>query len=179
MLNSRPNNERYKQGNYLPINKDKVIKLNDERGVYYRSSWEYKVMFWLDTNESILRWGAECLTIPYQSNDIVNGELVLKEHCYYPDFYYELKIGDKVRCVVAEVKPYKEYKMVQTLLDIKENKINESDIKIPDGGKKLKNFEYDLKTAQKNLAKWETIIRWCDIKGYEFKIITELNLKNN
>jgi hypothetical protein len=43
--------------------------------------------------------------------------------------------------------------------------------------KKLKSFEYDLKQAQKNREKWKTMISWCDKKGYEFIIITELHLK--
>ena len=56
MINSKPNNSKYHGGNYIPINKDKVIKLNAERGVYYRSSWEKKIMFWLDNNEKITKW---------------------------------------------------------------------------------------------------------------------------
>ena len=43
--------------------------------------------------------------------------------------------------------------------------------------KKLKNFEYDLKMAYKNKQKWETMINWCNKKGYEFIIITEQHLK--
>jgi hypothetical protein len=38
--------------------------------------------------------------------------------------------------------------------------------------KKLKNFEYDLKMAYKNKQKWETMINWCNKKGYDFIIIT-------
>lgn len=50
MINSRPNNpkkkdgtSKYRQGNYIPVNKDKVLKLNENLGIYYRSSWEQKV----------------------------------------------------------------------------------------------------------------------------------------
>ena len=72
--------------------------------------------------------------------------------------------------VVVEVKPYKEYKMVQDL--------NEGKLQVPEKGlKKLKNFEYDLKMAHKNKNKWETMIKWCNKKGYEFIIITEHHLK--
>jgi hypothetical protein len=64
----------------------------------------------------------------------------------------------------------KEYKMVQDL--------NEGRLTVPDKGlKKLKNFEYDLKMAYKNKNKWETMINWCNKKGYEFIIITEQHLK--
>jgi hypothetical protein len=42
MLNSKPNNSNYNQGNYIPQYKDKVLKLNNQGGIYYRSSWEKK-----------------------------------------------------------------------------------------------------------------------------------------
>ena len=72
--------------------------------------------------------------------------------------------------VVVEVKPMKEYKMVQDL--------NEGRLTVPAKGlKKLKNFEYDLKMAYKNKNKWETMIAWCNKKGYDFIIITEEHLK--
>jgi hypothetical protein len=31
--------------------------------------------------------------------------------------------------------------------------------------------------AYKNKSKWETMIQWCNKKGFEFIIITEENLK--
>lgn len=50
MINNAPNSPKknngeakYHQGNYIPQNKDKVLKLNSKGGIYYRSSWEKKV----------------------------------------------------------------------------------------------------------------------------------------
>jgi hypothetical protein len=171
MLNSKPNNSNYNQGNYVPKNKDKVIKLNTQGGVYFRSSWEKKIMTWLDYNEKIIKWGAECMKIPYQMTHFDNGDMKIKEHCYYPDFYYEMRNEEGVlKQVVVEVKPAKEYNMVIAL--------TEGKLQVPQKGtKKLKNFEYDLKMAYKNKNKWETMISWCNKKGYEFIIITEDNLK--
>jgi hypothetical protein len=170
MLNSKPNNSKYNQGNYIPLDKDKVLKLNTQGGVYFRSSWEKKIMTWLDNNKSITKWGAECIRIPYQMTHFDNGDARIKEHCYYPDFYYEMKMSDgSKKYVVVEVKPMKEVKMVQ---DLNEGKLN-----VPQNGiKKLKNFEYDLKMAYKNQKKWETMINWCSKKGFEFIIITENHL---
>jgi hypothetical protein len=73
--------------------------------------------------------------------------------------------------VVAEVKPQKEYQMALLL--------QEKKLEVPDQKslKKLKRFEYDLKMAQKNLSKWETMIEYCQKKGWEFIVITELHLK--
>ena len=171
MLNAKPNNTKYHQGNYIPKYKDKVLKLNTQSGVYYRSSWEKKIMTWLDLNKSVIKWGAECMRIPYQMTHHGGGDVKIKEHSYFPDFYYEMRDGKGVlKQVVVEVKPYKEFKMVQEL--------NEGRLKVPEKGlKKLKNFEYDLKMAHKNKNKWETMIKWCNKKGYEFIIITELHLK--
>lgn len=172
MLNSKPNNSKYHGGNFIPKNKDKVIKLNNEGGLYYRSSWEQKIMFWLDLNETITKWGAECLKIPYQMTHFVNGDTKIKNHVYHSDFYYEMRGPDGVlRQVVVEVKPQKEYNMVLAL--------NEGRLEVPEKGtKKLKNFEYDLKMAYRNKQKWETMVKWCNKKGYDFIIITEQHLKN-
>jgi hypothetical protein len=172
MLNSKPNNSKYHGGNYVPKNKDKVLKLNTQGGVYYRSSWEKKIMYWLDNKKEIIKWGAECLRIPYQMTHFDNGDMKVKEHSYYPDFYYEMRNSDGIlKQVVVEVKPQKEYEMV---LKLTEGKLN-----VPENGlRKLKSFEYELKLAQKNRNKWETMIKWCNKKGYEFVIITENHLKN-
>ena len=171
MLNSKPNNANYNQGNYIPNNKDKVIKLNTQGGVYFRSSWEKKIMTWLDYNEKIIKWGAECMKIPYQMTHFDNGDMKIKDHCYYPDFYYEMRNDEGVlRQVVVEVKPAKEYNMVIAL--------TEGKLQVPQKGtKKLKNFEYDLKMAQQNSEKWKTMISYCEKKGWEFIIITEEHLK--
>jgi len=148
MLNSKPNNSRYHQGNFIPKNKNKVIKLNLEGGLYYRSSLELKAMTWLDNSEKIVTWGAECITVPYQTTHFDNGDIKVKAHSYYPDFYYEIKTDNGLnRKVVAEVKPMKEYIMVV--------KLQEKSLEMPntDKMKGLKNFEYDLKMAQKNRDK--------------------------
>lgn len=172
MINNKPNNTKYHQGNYIPKYKDKVLKLNTQSGVYYRSSWEKKIMTWLDLNKNIKKWGAECMRIPYQVTSMVDGDLKLKSHTYFPDFYYELVIGNgELKKVVVEVKPNKEYEDA-LLFERGQFKIEEN-LNL----KKLKNLEYRFKTAQKNSEKWKTMIKWCNKKGYEFIIITELHLK--
>jgi len=172
MLNSKPNNDKYHNGNYIPKNRDKVVKLNSEGGIYYRSSWEKKIMIYLDLNENIIKWGAETLAIPYQMTHFEKGDLKVKGHCYYPDFYYEIKSKDgTIKTVVAEVKPKSEYNDVLLF----EKKLFE----IPNDAsiKKLKNIEYKFKMAQKNSDKWQTMIKYCQKKGWDFIIITEDHLK--
>ena len=76
-----------------------------------------------------------------------------------------------IRKIIVEVKPESEYKDVILL--------QEKKFEVPDNPtiKRLKNLEYKLKMAQKNLKKWETMIKFCDKKGWEFIVITESTLK--
>jgi hypothetical protein len=95
----------------------------------------------------------------------------IKSHSYFPDFYYEMRLNDSIKHVVAEVKPKKDYEDA-ILFENGEFNISET-LTL----KKLKNLEYRFKTAQKNSEKWKTMINWCNKKGFEFIIITEEHLK--
>jgi hypothetical protein len=163
MLNNAPKQpNKYHQGLYIPKNKDKVIKLNSQGGLFYRSGLEQKMMIYLDNNEKIVFWGSENLKIPYTKTEWVaeSQDYKTSEHTYYPDFYYELRKADgSISKVVAEVKPYSE--TVEPVL-----KSNPT-------AKQMKNFEYALKMYNKNLSKWTYMIEYCQRKGFEFIIITE------
>lgn len=163
MLNSAPRSKgRYKQGLYIPVNKDKVLKLNNRGGLYYRSGLEEKMMIHLDRNPKVTLWGAECIEIPYKrkQRDMLNGVYKETDHRYYPDFYYEYSsVSGRKKKVVVEVKPLKQ---TQTPT-LKENYTT----------KQLRNFEYDVKEYNKNLAKWQQTVEYCKMKGFEFQIITE------
>lgn len=172
MLNSKPNNKKYHGGNYIPKYKDKVLKLNNQGGIYYRSSWEKKIITWLDNKPEIVQWGSECLRIPYQMTHVNEGTMKIKEHSYYPDFFYQIKLSNgSIKSVVAEVKPKADY---NDAIMFSEGKFD-----IPQNItlKKLQSLEYRFKMGQKNYEKWQTMIKWCDLKGYDFIIITEDTLK--
>jgi len=166
MINSAPRqNGKYKQGLYVPKNKEKLIKANSYGGVFYRSGLEQKMMIYLDSNENIKAWSAEYIRIPYQKTEYNNTtqELETTTHNYYPDFYYELVRSDgSVSKVVAEVKP--------------SNETTEPILPQNATAKQLKNFEYSLKMWNKNLSKWKYMIEYCERKGFEFIIITEQHL---
>jgi len=167
MLNQKPTSpSRYTQGLFIPTNIDKLIKLNNEGGVYYRSGLEKKMMIYLDINPKIIRWSAQYIKIPYEKTEwsSVRKDFETTQHTYYPDFFYELKREDgTLSRVVAEVKPYSE-----TI----EPKITENM-----SSKQLRNLEYALKTYNKNIQKWKYMIEWCQKKEFEFIIITEHHLK--
>jgi hypothetical protein len=66
------------QGYFKPKNPQKYK--GDPTNIVYRSSWELKLMTYLDLHKDIVTWGSEELIIPYRS-PIDN-----KIHRYFPDF---------------------------------------------------------------------------------------------
>jgi len=172
MINNRPvttfnknGKVKHHQGLYIPQNKDKVLKLNNNGGVYYRSGWEKKMNIWLDLKPEIITWGAEFIEIPYKLTKFKDGIPEVSSHRYFPDYFYKIQNDDgSTKQVVAEVKPYKE-----TVKPIAPTTMTK---------KQLQNFEYDVLMWNKNLSKWQTAIEWCKMKGFEFIIITEEYINN-
>ena len=163
MLNSKPNKRnKYKQGLFIPQNKSKVIKLNDQGGFYYRSGLELKLMIYFDTNPNILIWNPEIIKIPYLQNTFDNKKqaMVKEEHLYWPDFYYELQNyqGEVIK-YVAEAKPYKQTQQPKLI----EN---------PDRKQRVK-LDFEMKEYSKNMDKWKFCMAWCKEQGINFQIITE------
>ncbi len=170
MLNQKPtfqvNNKgklKYHQGLFIPKHPEKVIKLNNQGGLYFRSSWEKKILIYLDSNPAIERYSCEQITIQYQLPEMKDGILEYSNHRYYPDFYYELrKSNGELSKVVAEVKPYNE-----TQKPILAEKYSH---------KQLKNWEYAIQQYTRNCSKWNAAIEFCRKAGMEFVIVTEVFL---
>lgn len=135
------------QGRFTPSFPHKYK--GDSRNIIYRSSWEYKFMKWCDITPSITEWGSEEIIIPYISP--VDG----KKHRYFPDFY--VRILDKRYLV--EVKPFK-----QTMEPKTQKRIT-------------KRYVTEVVTWSVNQAKWAAARNFCQDQGWEFKLITEKELK--
>ncbi len=167
MINNRPTFQKnkngkmkYHQGLFIPKNPDKVVKLNAQGGLWFRSSWEEKILKYLDFNENIVKYGCEFMSIQYALPEVKDGLIEYKEHRYFPDFYYELKRSDGVISkVIAEVKPFAE-----TQKPVLNEKYSH---------KQLINFEYALKQWNRNIHKWNSAIEYCQKRDIEFVIITE------
>jgi hypothetical protein len=87
------------KGTFRPRNPQKYK--GDHTNIIYRSSWELKLMMWLDTHPDVLEWSSEEIIIPYRSP--IDG----KVHRYFPDFYVRKKNKDgKIETILVEVKPY-------------------------------------------------------------------------
>jgi hypothetical protein len=123
----------------------------DPNGIVYRSSWELRVMKYLDENPRVIWWASEELYIPYVS-PVDN-----KVHRYFPDFITRVKQGDKETTLVLEVKPFKQTQQ-------------------PTQKRKTKQFIQETITYAINQEKWKAAELFCKEHGWQFKLITEKEL---
>jgi hypothetical protein len=138
-------------GRFIPKNPKKYI--GDSNNIIYRSSWECKVMSWLDKNDDVLSWASEELIIPYVS------PLDNRVHRYFPDFLVKVKTRDKtIKTMLIEVKPKK-----QTIQ--------------PEPRKRItKQFISEVNTWTVNQAKWKAAKEFCLDRKWEFMLMTEEHL---
>ena len=137
----------YVQGQYKPVNPSKYVGTYP---IYFRSSWEHKVMVMFDTNPSITSWASESLKIPYV-NPFTNKYTV-----YIPDFVvtYTDANGTK-KAEIIEVKPAKE-----TFLE------------------QAKSERSKLAVAL-NTYKWAAAQAFAKGHGMTFRVMNEGNIFNN
>jgi hypothetical protein len=138
-------------GRFKPSHPQKYI--GDSNNIIYRSSWECKVMHWLDKNPDIISWASEELTVPYVSP--VDG----KWHRYFPDFLVKVKTKDgKFKTMMLEVKPKRQSQPPEPRKRITKQYINE------------------VATWGVNQSKWKAATEYCADRGWEFKVLTEEHL---
>jgi hypothetical protein len=139
---------RWAQGIFTPKNPQKYVGNHKPR---YRSGWEMAFMNFLDSNNNILYWASESITIPYKH------PLTGKTANYIPDFFvvYENKHGTRLAEIV-EIKPKK-----QSLMEDK--KMNAKDKAI----------------IAINHAKWQSAAAYCKSQGYGFRVLNEDQLFHN
>jgi hypothetical protein len=141
------------KGRYKPKNRSKYK--GNTMNVIYRSSWERDFMIYCDTTPNIIKWSSEELKIPYKS-PIDN-----KMHTYYPDFWIKIKKHDgQIQQTVIEIKPKKQTKPPKKLTT-----------------NKTKYYLQEVKAWGVNQAKWKAAEVYCKHKQWNFKILTEYELK--
>jgi hypothetical protein len=124
----------------------------DSTNIIYRSTWEVRVMKWLDNHPNVIWWNSEELPIPYRS-PVDN-----KMHRYFPDFIAKMKQKDgSVMTYVIEVKP-------------------EAQTKMPVQKKKTKRFLQEAATYAVNQEKWRAADIFCQEHGWKFLVLTEKDL---
>lgn len=138
-------------GRFIPKHPKKYV--GDPSNIIYRSSWECKLMSWLDQNPAIISWASEELIIPYVS-PVDN-----RQHRYFPDFLVKMRTRDgTLKTMILEVKPKK-----QTMQ--------------PEVRKRItKQYLAEVQTWGVNQAKWKAATEYCLDRGWEFRLITEDHL---
>jgi hypothetical protein len=139
-------------GKFRPTNRQKYK--GDPTNVIYRSLWELKFMRWCDTNINVLDWGSEEIVIPYIS------PLDNRVHRYFPDFSVRVrsKTG-RIEKLIIEIKPLK-----QTTPPKKQSR-------------RTKKYITEVTTYAVNEAKWAAAREYCKDRKWEFRILTEKELK--
>lgn len=142
---------KYKQGKYIPINRDKYK--GDPTKIKYRSSWELQFIKWCDLDKNVLAYSYEELVIPYINP--LDG----RTHRYFPDFYVKVQTASKqIEQWIVEIKPKK-----QTEEPKKQKRMT-------------KRYINEVATYAVNYKKWEAAEIWCKKHGFKFVKITEKDL---
>lgn len=138
---------KFAQGIYKVTN---PIKYAGNRPPRYRSGWEHAFMRFCDTNDNIIQWASEAITIPYRH------PLTGKQTTYVPDFFIQYRTKNNKTCAeVIEIKPKK-----QSILESKASARDRAVIAV-------------------NYAKWDAATKWCKRQGLVFRVITEDDIFRN
>lgn len=142
------------KGYFKPSNPTKYK--GDPTNIIYRSSWELKLMMYLDTHPDVLEWSSEEFCIPYRSP--VDNKI----HRYFPDFKVKKRLPDnQTETVVIEVKP-KSQSVPPTIKPVK--------------SKPSKRYLREVMTYGINEAKWKAAIEYCKDRKWKFMVMTEKEL---
>lgn len=146
-----PADGRSYKGYFKPRHPEKYV--GDLNKIVYRSSWELKLMDFLDVASNVIQWNSEDVVIPYYNP--VDGKM----HRYFMDFWvrYKTPQGHEVRKLI-EVKPH-----AQTQPPRKPLKITQS-------------YKRAVITYATNQAKWKAARLFCEEKDMIFEIFTEYHL---
>jgi hypothetical protein len=135
---------KWAQGIYKLQNPEKYV---GKKSPKYRSSWEHAFMRFADTNDNILQWASESISIPYRNP--VTGKMSM----YVPDFLVTYRTKDNtVRAELIEIKPRN-----QSLIEGRMNERQRAVVAV-------------------NYAKWDSAVKWCKKHGLIFRVINESDM---
>lgn len=143
--------QKYQQSVFNPVNKEKY---KGSTPIIARSSWELKLMQYLDRNSNCISWGSESAVVRY------TNPMDHQIHRYFIDFtaVFRDRHGELKKYYI-EVKPYK-----QTLPPTQTK------------NKKPSTLLHESETYVKNQAKWKAARDWAKTKDAQFIILTEKEL---
>jgi len=131
----------FRQGIYTVRNSGKYVGKREPR---YRSGWEMTFMMCLDSNDNIVNWASESISIPYRNP--ITG----KQSMYVPDFFVTYRDrNNTTRAELIEIKPKK-----QSLIESRMS-------------------DRDRAVVAVNYAKWDAATKWARRNGLIFRVINE------
>lgn len=142
--------KEYRQGLFRPKNPTKYK--GDPNRIVYRSSWELKLMDYLDRHPDVIEWSSEETIVPYFD------PTVQRMRRYFPDFVVKSRTKKGVETRMIEVKP-------------------ESQV-VPPKKRKRRSAKMlaEEHTYVKNLMKWQAAEEYCKKRGWVFQIMTERHI---
>ena len=124
----------------------------DPNKIVYRSSWEVRVMKYLDENDGVVWWASEEMNVKYISP--VDGRV----HRHFPDFVVKVRRKDNSSTIfMLEVKP-------------------EAQTKLRQPKRVTKQYINEAATYAINQAKWKYAEEFCKDHGWVFRVVTEKDL---
>lgn len=137
------------KGHFKPSFPEKYI--GNKENIVYRSGWELKFMSFLDKSTQITRWASEEFSVCYfdPTSDKIRR--------YFPDFMIEVEKDKIKKIMVIEIKP-------------------KSQTVPPQKSSNKRRYLKETYEFARNISKWKAARKWCEERGYEFKIMTEDDL---
>jgi hypothetical protein len=145
---------RYYQGYFKPLNPRKYK--GDPTKIIYRSSWELKLMSFLDSSSSILEWSSESIIIPYYC------PVRKSYHRYFPDFWIKKRTSKGIAIDLIEVKP------LHQVLPPKKREVKTQ--------KQRTRLIEEMQTYIINSSKWAAAEEYCALRNWNFCKFTEKEL---
>lgn len=162
----------YAKAIFTPRHPEKCVNTNgtfNKPLPMMRSSWEMVFANFCDIEENVLQWGSEIVEIPYFSH--IDG----KSHRYITDFILVVRDRDTGKNTkwLIEVKPASQVPKLNEFGEIifpelnKKKKLTEQ---------RIERWKEQCNVLKKNHEKWTAARKWAKDHGYQFKIITEVEL---
>jgi len=146
---NRKRTRSFRQGVFNIKNKEKY---RGSLPVFYRSSWEAKIMAILDHNPNILSWGSESVVISYEN------PLTGRISRYFIDFNMTMRDKEgNLKKFLIEIKPH-----AQTIP--------------PSQTKNTRSLQRRQGEYIKNQKKWEAARSFAAKHGSNFVVLTEKHL---
>ena len=141
------------KGRFKPTHPEKYR--GDYNNIWYRSSWEFDVMKWLDRRKDVIWWASEERCVWYEN------PVTKKNARYFPDFIVHYNRDGVEVTEMIEVKPQKH-------IDGPPTKPK----------RRTKAWMKAVETYMVNQNKWHAAMGYCESRGWNFRLLSEKNISS-